>query len=123
MVEDTANALLETKRLVGLLEDVIPVKTTTDTSFDVITNIIKFGTVINDAGTGNATQPGSTLQDGLTAVGTVPALTFVDVLNRGSGFEDAKDRLKNNRSFLQEEITAYIAANHSGLNHFSVFTE
>ena len=117
MVEDTANALLETKRLVGLLEDVIPVKTTTDTSFDVITNIIKFGTVINDAGTGNATQPGSTLQDGLTAVGTVPALTFVDVLNRGSGFEDAKDRLKNNRAFLQEEITAYIAANHSSLTY------
>ncbi len=117
MVEDTANALLETKRLVGLLENVIPVKTTTDTSFDVITDIIKFGTVLSDAGTGNATQPGSTLVDGSSAVGTVPALTFVDVLNRGSGFEDAKDRLKNNRSFLQEEITAYIAANHPSLTY------
>jgi len=117
MVEDTANALLETKRLVGLLENVIPVKTTSDISFDVITDIIKFGTVIDNAGLGTATEPESTLVNGASSVGTVPALTFVDVLNRGSGFEDAKDRLKTNRSFLQEEITAYIAVNHPSLTY------
>ena len=117
-VTNTANALVETKRLVRLIDDVIPVKSKTDASFDIVTNIINNGTTIDDDGV--ATEPGSTL---LNSAGTVPALSLPNTLGRSSDFVNAVEQLANNKNFLVAEVTAFLATNHAGHSYNSAKCE
>ena len=106
MVADTANALLETKRLVGLLPEISTdpgIKLLTDSSFDVITNIITNGTTIDVNSV--ATYPGD---------GVAPALNLNPV-GRSTTWINAEELLENNKEFLVQEVIGYIATNHNSL--------
>jgi hypothetical protein len=105
-VTPTSDALFETKRLVGLLEDIAEIstlKSSIDGKFDIVTGIINNGAT-------TATFPGDSF-------GT-PTLSLPNTLNRHASYRYAASdtggasntlgALLANRAFIQEEINAFV---------------
>ena len=108
-VTPTSDALFETKRLVGLLEDIAEIsslKSSTDAKFDIVTSVINNGAT-------TATFPGSS-----HANYTTPNLSLPNTLNRHASYRYAASdtggsnsslgALLSNRAFIQEEINAFV---------------
>lgn len=108
-VTPTSDALFETKRLVGLLEDIADIstlKSSIDGKFDIVTGIINNGAV-------TATFPGSSHANYNT-----PTLSLPNTLNRHAAYRFAASdtggvsnylgALLSNRAFIQEEINAFV---------------
>ena len=116
-VTPTSDALFETKRLVGLLDDIAAnstLKATVDGKFDVVTGIIN-----NQAVPGDYTEPGSS-----HSAYTTPNLHLPNTLSRHNAYFFAASNmggpgapgptsgaLLSNRQFIQEEINAFVLAN------------
>ena len=105
-VTPTSDALFETKRLVGLLEDIVEIsslKSSIDGKFDIVTGIINNGAI-------TATFPGDSF--------ATPTLSLPNTLNRHASYRYAASNtggsnntlgaLLANRPFIQEEINAFV---------------
>ena len=128
-VTPTSDALFETKRLAGLLDEIASnssLKQTVDSKFDIVTNIIN-----NNAGA-SYTFPGSSHPNY-----TTPSLILNNTLSRHASYLHAASStggpgqglgaLLANRTFIQAEITAFITAqvafnNGNASSHWDNFT-
>ena len=118
MVQDTIDALTETKRLTGLIPEVAalsPQKLLIDARFDNVIGIIGNGATQTPVSLSDFTQPGSSHVNY-----TTPTLNFPNSLNRHPAYFYAASNLGGatssdlgalpaNRSFIQNEVNQYIS--------------